>query len=89
MSLFRYPNPWKSGAWRRTVGVAAVLFLFPFNATSVAGESVLFCGVSHKVIAVRVVCAQPSVTDLSPLKGMTNLRWLDLKDTKVNDLSPL
>ncbi len=50
---------------------------------------VLFCGMSWPISTTMVECNDESVSDLTPLANMTNLKGLYLYGTNVSDITPL
>ena len=69
----------------------ALFLLLAGHCTAAYGqeENIEFCGNSYATDTTSVSCASDSLTDLSPLTGMTKLTALDLNRTGVTDLSPL
>ena len=52
-------------------------------------ESIDFCGQKVSVTATEIVCNDETVSDVSALSALTNLKMLDLALTNVSDVSDL
>jgi len=58
------------------------------EATEEAQKTIEFCGEAHPADAHRISC-HDHISDLSPLREATGLKFLDISRTKVTDLSPI
>jgi len=52
-------------------------------------SQVFFCGKNYPRTITSITCKEPLLKDLSPLKGFTNLKTLNVTGTQVQNLSPL
>ena len=62
--------------------------LLCFGSSAIA-QSIPFCGQTLTDKTIELECAEATVTDLSPLKGLPNLKDLSLMYVKATDFSPL